>query len=92
MITLIEIQYNGVKVYDVDGKPVKVWPGTTFCQKCGRRLTDPRSQRRGYGPECAPPKWYSARAAHVILAIGDNVPEKYRAGYHPIIELVQSER
>lgn len=22
------------------------------CQKCGRRLTDPESKRRGYGPEC----------------------------------------
>ena len=22
------------------------------CQKCGRRLTDPESMIRGYGPEC----------------------------------------
>ncbi len=22
------------------------------CQKCGRRLTDPESMRKGYGPEC----------------------------------------
>lgn len=22
------------------------------CQKCGKKLTDPDSQRRGYGPEC----------------------------------------
>lgn len=24
----------------------------TKCQKCGKKLTDPESQRRGYGPEC----------------------------------------
>ena len=22
------------------------------CQKCGKKLTDPESIRRGYGPEC----------------------------------------
>lgn len=22
------------------------------CQKCGKRLTDPESKKRGYGPEC----------------------------------------
>lgn len=22
------------------------------CQKCGKRLTDPESMQRGYGPEC----------------------------------------
>lgn len=22
------------------------------CQKCGKKLTDPESMRRGYGPEC----------------------------------------
>lgn len=22
------------------------------CRKCGRKLTDPESRRRGYGPEC----------------------------------------
>lgn len=22
------------------------------CQKCGRKLTDPDSMKRGYGPEC----------------------------------------
>lgn len=22
------------------------------CQKCGRKLTDPESIKRGYGPEC----------------------------------------
>lgn len=22
------------------------------CQKCGKRLTDPESMKRGYGPEC----------------------------------------
>jgi hypothetical protein len=25
----------------------------TFCQNCGRRLTDPESVNRGIGPECA---------------------------------------
>lgn len=24
----------------------------TVCQKCGKKLTDPESMRRGYGPEC----------------------------------------
>lgn len=24
----------------------------TKCQKCGKKLTDPESMRRGYGPEC----------------------------------------
>lgn len=24
------------------------------CQKCGKKLTDPKSMKRGYGPEC----WY----------------------------------
>lgn len=24
----------------------------TVCQKCGKKLTDPDSMRRGYGPEC----------------------------------------
>lgn len=24
----------------------------TTCQKCGKKLTDPESMRRGYGPEC----------------------------------------
>lgn len=22
------------------------------CQKCGKKLTDPESMKRGYGPEC----------------------------------------
>ena len=26
----------------------------TKCQKCGKKLTDPESMRRGYGPECWP--------------------------------------
>ena len=24
----------------------------TKCQKCGKKLTDPESMARGYGPEC----------------------------------------
>ena len=24
----------------------------TVCQKCGKKLTDPESMQRGYGPEC----------------------------------------
>lgn len=24
----------------------------TVCQKCGKKLMDPESMRRGYGPEC----------------------------------------
>ena len=24
----------------------------TVCQKCGKKLTDQESMRRGYGPEC----------------------------------------
>lgn len=24
----------------------------TVCQKCGKKLSDPESMRRGYGPEC----------------------------------------
>jgi len=28
-------------------------PGVVHCSRCGRRLTDPQSIRRGYGPECA---------------------------------------
>lgn len=28
-------------------------PDTVHCRHCGRRLTDPKSVRRGYGPECA---------------------------------------
>ena len=27
--------------------------GAIHCRHCGRRLTDPQSVRRGYGPECA---------------------------------------
>lgn len=32
-----------------DGKVSRMY---IKCQKCGHRLTDPESQRRGYGPEC----------------------------------------
>lgn len=33
------------------------------CQKCGKKLTDPESIKRGYGPEC----WYHLTAqAHAV--------------------------
>lgn len=38
------------------------------CQKCGKRLKDPVSQRRGYGPEC----WDS------ITGTSENVSSSYR--------------
>lgn len=36
-------------IVDRDGKVSRMY---IKCQKCGHRLTDPESQRRGYGPEC----------------------------------------
>jgi len=37
------------------------------CQKCGKKLTDPESIKRGYGPECG--KEYSS---HPALSRKDN--------------------
>ena len=31
------------------------------CQKCGRKLTDPESIKRGYGPEC----WGRIQGIHI---------------------------
>jgi hypothetical protein len=87
MIALVKIDYDGIRIYNIDGKLVKVWPGYLFCRECGRPLTDPHSQRIGYGPGCA-----SRRNSYrnlVILAIGGEVPEKIREdSYHPVIKLV----
>ena len=39
------------------------------CQKCGRKLTDPESIERGYGPEC----WNGLTT--VPSGAGDKIPE-----------------
>lgn len=39
------------------------------CQKCGRKLTDPESVERGYGPEC-----WGGIAAHYLS--GQTEPEE----------------
>lgn len=31
------------------------------CRKCGKKLTDPESIKRGYGPEC----WYQLTGHHI---------------------------
>ena len=31
------------------------------CRKCGKRLTDPESIKRGFGPEC----WYQLTGQHI---------------------------
>lgn len=52
------------------------------CQKCGRKLTDPESIKRGYGPEC----WGRIPGIHIseaeedeqmsIFDVLDESPEK----------------
>lgn len=52
------------------------------CQKCGRKLTDPESIKRGYGPEC----WGRIPGIHIseteedeqmsIFDVLDEPPEK----------------
>ena len=37
------------------------------CQKCGRKLTDPESIKRGYGPEC----WGRIPGIHISEAEED---------------------
>lgn len=89
MITLIKIDFYGIRIYDIDGKIVKVWPGYLFCRECGRPLTDPHSQRIGYGPNCLSSRNRHSYREMVILAIGGEVPEKIRNdSYHAIIKLV----
>lgn len=43
----------------------------TACQKCGKKLTDPESMRRGYGPEC----WARISGVQSIEQIKDGKEE-----------------
>lgn len=47
----------------------------TVCQKCGKKLTDPESMRRGYGPECG-----TAQALDAALE-GSDMLEKEKQAY-----------
>lgn len=38
------------------------------CQKCGKKLTDPESMERGYGPEC-----WSGIAGKYIFHSGEEI-------------------
>lgn len=40
------------------------------CQKCGKKLTDPESMIRGYGPEC----WGEIVKAYSKCAVQEDVP------------------
>lgn len=53
-----------------DNDPLKL--GTVHCSNCGRVLKNPRSVRRGYGPECAEK-----------LGITDKAPRKRRRRAKP---------
>jgi hypothetical protein len=45
---------DGTRFYRLDdGRVVTVQSGYLFCLRCGRLLKSQKSQRRGYGPECA---------------------------------------
>lgn len=43
------------------------------CQKCGKKLTDPESQRRGYGPEC----WEKISGISSKASKYDGLPDDY---------------
>lgn len=47
----------------------------TRCQKCGKKLTDSESMRRGYGPECS-----TAQALDDALR-GSDMPEEEKQAY-----------
>lgn len=39
------------------------------CQKCGKKLTDPESIKRGYGPEC----WGRIPGIHINFKLCDRI-------------------
>ena len=41
------------------------------CRKCGKKLTDPESIRRGFGPEC----WYQLTGHHTDKTKQNPIPE-----------------
>lgn len=43
------------------------------CQKCGKKLADPESQRRGYGPEC----WEKISGISSKTSKYDGLPDDY---------------
>ena len=42
----------------------------TICRKCGKKLSDPESMQRGYGPEC----WAKLTGCHPSAGKSGNSP------------------
>ena len=64
------------------------------CQKCGKKLTDPESIKRGYGPECwnsltahyyrSPVDWENYRVTgqmNIVLPWSDSFLQEYKSGF-----------
>jgi len=57
------------------------------CQRCGRKLTDPRSIKRGYGPVCLRKLLLQAKKTEVGQPV--ETPNEPDEPEHPVVDTLE---